>query len=181
MGTNENSFKMKVELLEQIRMLVTFLNGTCHLLNLISSSLELYHSLLWRKEMYKDGRPTILQRFLKNIWKFVSMVCGGDQPNMLRHHYIKHLTFQTVLYCRQTRMDITRGSLDGITRSGKSHQRQRPGSRVSLQSGSGSPALRLESEIRGSLEILPPETNFDYQVLFLFIYILFAFFKRIHY
>ncbi|PIK40765.1 hypothetical protein BSL78_22383 [Apostichopus japonicus] len=60
-------------------------------------------------------------------------------------------------------MDITRGSLDGITRSGKSHQRQRPGSRVSLQSGSGSPALRLESEIRGSLEILPPETNFDYQ------------------
>ncbi|PIK61541.1 hypothetical protein BSL78_01554 [Apostichopus japonicus] len=44
------------------------------------------------------------------------------------------------------------GVLDGITRSGKSHQRQRPGSRVSLQSGSGSPALRLESEIEGPLK-----------------------------
>lgn len=59
-------------------------------------------------------------------------------------------------------MDIIRGSLDGITRSASSHQRQRPDSSVSLHSGTASPALRLD--VSNSFEILPPEQEFQYEV-----------------
>lgn len=58
-------------------------------------------------------------------------------------------------------MDIIRGSLDGITRSASSHQRQRPDSSVSLHSGTASPALRLD--VSNSFEILPPEQDFQYE------------------
>ncbi|XP_072182342.1 fibrous sheath-interacting protein 1-like [Diadema setosum] len=57
-------------------------------------------------------------------------------------------------------MDITRGSLDDITRPARTH-RHRPGSRVSLNSytGTSSPINRPPSNTSSSFEILPPDPD----------------------